>query len=110
MTHTIINTVITFIVSSSLGYCVKAIKGYKKQKSEILDEFKQIKESQVLDMRSDLSSKFFVYDSLDEVEDYLVMSFREKCKRYFDLGGNDWIHPMYEKSFKWKMKATGYLK
>lgn len=110
MTHTILNTIITFIVSSSLGYCVNIIKSYKKQKNDIMDEFKQLKESQVLDMRSDLSSKFFVYNSLDEVEDYLVESFREKCKRYFALGGNDWIHPMYEQSFKWKMKQTGYMK
>ncbi len=110
MTHTIINTVITFIVSSSLGYCVKSIKGYKKQKNDIMEEFSQIKESQLMDMRSDISSKFYVYDSLEEVEDYLVISFQEKCERYFKLGGNNYIHALYEKSFKWKVKPTGYLK
>ena len=31
MTHTIINTTITFIISSILGYCVSLIRGYKKK-------------------------------------------------------------------------------
>lgn len=110
MVNTIINTATTFVVSGILGYCVSTIKNYKKNKDEILKEFEQLKESQIMDMRSDLSNKFFVYDAMDEVEDYLVMSFREKCERYFNMGANTWIHPMYEKSFKWKIKSTGYLK
>lgn len=113
MLQTIINTSVTFIVSSVLGYCVSVIRNYKtkiKQKEDkILNEFEQIKESQMLDMKSDISNKFFIYDAMEEVDDYLVISFREKCERYFALGGNTWIHPMYEKSFLWKIKHTGYL-
>ena len=109
-----IMTVISFIVTGLLGYLFGKVKEYRKKIKEkedkILIEFQQIKESELLDMKSDLSNKFFVYDALDEVEDYLVESFREKCKRYFDLGGDSWIHPMYDKSFEWKMKQTGYLK
>ena len=86
------------------------LKNYKKGKDEILNEFKELKESQLADMKSDLSGKFFIYDAMDEVEDYLVYSFREKCERYFSLNGDSWIHPMYDKSFKWKIKPTGYLK
>ena len=110
MINTIISTVLTFLVSSILGYCVSVIKSYKKQKDEIMQEFAQLKESQMMDMKNDLSNKFFVYDAMEEVEDYLIMAFREKCERYFAMGGNTWIHPMYNKSFKWKVKQTGYLK
>lgn len=110
MLQTILNTAITFVVSSILGYCVSVIRNYKKNKNEIMDEFKQLKESQLMDMRSDLSSKFYVYDSMEEVEDYLVISFQEKCQRYFSLGGNNYLHALYEKSFKWRIKPTGYLK
>lgn len=110
MLQTTINTIITFVVSGVLGYCVSSIKKYRKQKDKILEEFKQIKESQLMDMRSDLSSKFYVYDSMDEVEDYLVISFQEKCERYFALEGNHYIRALYDKSFKWKVKPTGYLK
>ena len=105
-----INTGITFVVSSILGYCVSVIKNYKKQKNEIMDEFRKLKESQLMDMRSDLASKFYVYDSMDEVEDYLVMSWIEKANRYFEMGGNNYLHQMYEKSKQWRVKPTGYLK
>jgi hypothetical protein len=104
-----INTTVAFVVSGVLGFCVSQLKGFKKQKKDILAEFKQIKDNQMLDMRNDLSNKFYVYDSMEKVEDYLVMAFREKCERYFELGGDSWVHPMYDKSFKWKIKKTGYL-
>ena len=104
-----INTTIAFVVSGLLGFCISQLKGFKKQRKDIILEFKQLKESQLLDMRSDLSNKFYVYDAMEEVDDYLVMSFREKCERYFSQGGDSWIHPMYDKSFKWKIKPTGYL-
>lgn len=107
---TIINTTITFIISSILGYCINVIKNNKKQKKEIMQEFAQLKESELMDMRSDISSKFYVYDTMQEVEDYLVISFQEKCERYFKLGGNNYIHQLYEKSKQWKIKPTGYLK
>ena len=114
MVHTILNTIITFVVSGALGYCVSSIKNYKKQKEEnknkILEEFNQLKENELSDMKSDLSNKFYIYDALPEVEDYLLISFQEKCKRYFDLGGNTYIHQLYDKSFEWKIKQTGYLK
>ena len=110
MINTIISTILTFIVSSILGYCVSVIKNYRKQKNEIMEEFAQLKESQLMDMRSDLASKFYVYDSMEEVEDYLVISFQEKIQRYFLLGGNSYLHQLYEKSKQWKVKPTQYLK
>lgn len=110
MIETIIKSTISFVVTGLLGYCLSLIKSYKKERKDILYEFKELKQSQLMDMKSDLSSKFYIYDAMDEVEDYLVESFREKCERYFHLGGNTWIKPMYDKSFHWKIKPTGYLK
>ena len=106
----IVNTIITFLLGNILGFCLSLLKKYKKQKEEIMEEFKELKESQLMDMKNDLSNKFFVYDAMEEVEDYLVMAFREKCERYFKMNGDSWIHPMYDKSFKWKIKVTGYLR
>lgn len=103
MWETIIKTIISFVVTGLLGCMIAQLKTYRKK-------LKVLEETQLLDMKNDLSNKFFVYDSLDEVYDYLVMSFREKCEKYFDLGGDSWIHPMYNKSFEWKIKPTGYLK
>lgn len=110
MLQTIINCVITFTVTGCLGIVVKKLKSVLKIINNFINEFKEIKDSQMMDMKSDLSAKFFVYDAMDEVEDYLVMSFREKCERYFEMGGDTWIHPMYDKSFEWVIKPTNYLK
>lgn len=95
----IISVIISLAIPGILGYCVSIVK-----------KFKKLEKTQLMDMRNDLSNKFFVYDALDTVEDYLVMAFREKCETYFEMDGDSWIHPMYDKSFKWKIKQTGYLK
>lgn len=110
MVTLIVNTVVTFLLGNILGFCLSLLKKYKNQKEEIMKEFKELKDSQLMDMKNDLTNKFYVYDSMEEIEDYLVMGFREKCERYFSLGGDSWIHPMYDKSFQWKIKPTGYLK
>lgn len=110
MINLIINTIVTFLLGNTLGFCLSLLKKYKNQKDDIMEEFKQLKESELMDMRSDLSSKFYVYDSMPEVEDYLVISFQDKCQRYFALGGNNYIHTLYEKSFEWHIKQTGYLR
>lgn len=121
MKQQIISIVINFIVTGTLGYLVATLKNVKKKKKErddkILHKLEEMqKKIDLLDsedlkqMKSDLSNKFFVYDAMEEVDDYLVESFRNECERYFDRGGDSWIHPMYEKSFEWDIKPTGYLK
>lgn len=99
----VVLTVVGFITTGALGYLTAKVNDYRKK-------LRSLEETQLMDMRNDLSNKFFVYDSLSEVDDYLVMAFREKSEKYFELGGDSWIHPMYDKSFKWKIKPTGYLK
>ncbi len=114
MKSQILAIVVNFVVTGGLGYCVSTIKNLKAKKKEkddkILSKIETLEENQLLEMRNDLSNKFYVYDAMQSVEDYLVMSFREKCERYFNMGGDSWIHPMYDKSFKWEIKPTGYLK
>lgn len=114
MKSQILAIVVNFVVTGGLGYCVSTIKNLKAKKKEkddkILSKIEALEENQLLEMRNDLSNKFYVYDAMQSVEDYLVMSFREKCERYFNMGGDSWIHPMYDKSFKWEIKPTGYLK
>ena len=121
MKSQILAIVVNFIVTGGLGYCVSTIKNLKKKKKEKDDKIlktlesldkrlEMVEQDELDEMRNDLSNKFYVYDAMEEVEDYLVTPFREKCEKYFDKGGDRWIHPMYEKSFQWKIKVTGYLK
>lgn len=117
----IIGIILNFVVTGVLGYLVATLKNLKKKKKEkedkVLKEIEEIKtkletidQEDLKQMKSDISNKFFVYDAMEIVEDYLVESFRNECERYFDRGGDSWIHPMYDKSFEWKIKFTGYLK
>ncbi len=117
----ILRTIVNFIVTGVLGYLVATLKEFKKKKKEKEDtllkkieniekKLEKLDQEDLLQMKSDLSNKFFVYDAMDEVDDYLVESFRKECERYFDRGGDSWVHPMYEKSIEWEIKPTGYLK
>lgn len=120
MKSQILTIIINFAVTGGLGYCVSTIKNLKKKKHERDDKIfneiekltkkqEEIEQEQLSEMKAELSNKFYVYNALNEVEDYLVMSFREECERYFKRGGDSWIHPMYDKSFQWKIKPSGYL-
>lgn len=121
MEKQVISIIVNFVVTGLLGYCVATLKNFKKKKKEkddkifqeielIKKKLEKIDQEDLLQMKSELSNKFFVYDAMEEVEDYLVESFRKECERYFDRGGDSWIHPMYDKSFEWDIKPTGYLK
>lgn len=110
MLNTIFNSIISYVVPIILGFLIGIIKNAKNREKTVINDLNMLKENQLLDMRSDLSNKFYVYDAMEEVEDYLIMSFQEKCERYFEMGGDNWIHPMYDKSKTWKIKPTGYLK
>lgn len=117
----IISVVVNFIVTGLLGYLVATLKNIKAKKKEKDDKIlleiedlkkkqEQVEQEQLLEIKAELTNKFYIYNAMDEVEDYLVMSFRESCERYFNRGGDSWIHPMYEASFDWDIKPTGYLK
>ena len=96
----IIEKIISYLIPVIIGYMITMIK-------KVLKEFKDLKQDQLDDMRVDLANKFYVYDQMDFVEDYLYKSFNDKCNRYFDRGGDNYIHDLYERSKKWKIKKTG---
>ena len=117
----IISITINFIITGLLGYLVATLKNVKQKKKEKEDKILQkieniekklekIDQDDLKQMKSELSNKFFIYDAMEEVEDYLVESFRDECERYFARGGDSWVHPMYDKSFEWDIKPTGYIR
>ena len=121
MKEQIIGIIVNFVVTGLLGYFIATLKNFKKKKKdrddlilkklEVLEKRLDVVEQEDLkQMKSDLSNKFFVYNAMNEVEDYLVESYREDCERYFNRGGDSWIHSQYDKSFDWKIRFTGYIK
>ena len=117
----ILRTIINFVVTGVLGYLVATLKTFKKKKKEKEDAILKTLESldkrlgtveqdELDNKKADLSNKFYVYNAMDEVDDYLAESYRKECEKYFSRGGDSWIHNQYEKSFEWDIKPTGYLK
>lgn len=109
MTHTIINTTITFIISSILGYCVSVIKNYKKKlKDKTENEQVQNLALQAL-LKSQLTNTYFVYSELKKIPDYAYQNFLDLLKVYESLGGDGFIHTIAKKMETWEITKTGIL-
>lgn len=103
----VIGTIITCLVSAGMGYVLNGLKTYRNHAKKLLEEFAQLKQDQLDDMRAALANKFYAYNTMEEVDDYLYVSFVEGCNKYFSRGGDSYIHDLYERSKKWKIKKTG---
>ena len=107
MVTTIIDTIIKTLVGALLGYLLECMRSHKKKNDKVIEDFNQLKKDQLDDMRCDLANKFYAYNSMQEVDDYLYASFVEKCEKYFTRGGDSYIHDLYDRSKNWKIKRTG---
>lgn len=107
--NAIINTVITILVSSVLGYCINSIKGYKqKLKEKEASEKKQNEALQVL-LKSQLTNIYFVYNKLKQIPDYAYQNFLDLFEVYEDLDGNGYIHTIAKKMESWEIVKTDIL-
>lgn len=110
MGHTIINTTITFIISSILGYCVSKIKDYKKRLNDkTSNEIVQNEALQAL-LKSQLTNTYFVYSELKTIPDYVYQNFLDLLKVYESLGGDGFIHTLAKKMENWELTKTDILK
>lgn len=109
MSQTIINTAITFVVSSILGYCVSVIKNYKKKLNEkTKNENVQNMALQAL-LKSQLTNIYFVYSELKKIPDYAYQNFLDLLKVYESLGGDGFIHSIAKKMETWEIVKTDIL-
>ena len=109
MTHTIINTTITFIISSILGYCVSVIKNYKK-KLQNKTKNEEVQNMALLTlMQSHLTNTFFVYSEVKQIPDYIFKNWLNLLKSYEGLGGDDYVHTLQKKMESWEIIKTDIL-
>ncbi len=109
MTHTIINTTITFIISSILGYCVSVIKNYKKKLND-KSKNESIQNMALLTLlQSQLTNTYFVYSELKQIPDYILKNWLNLLKVYESLGGDDYIHTLENKMQSWEIVKTDIL-
>ena len=106
----IISTVITFIVSTLLGYCLNAIKNYNK-KIEKKESNEQVQNNALkIILQSQLTNVYFVYQELGEIPDYVYRNWLNMLLIYEELDGDDYIHTLAEKMKNWKIIKTDILK
>lgn len=109
MTDTILKTVITFILSTALGYCASVIKNYKRKLKEKTDNEKVQNMALQTLLKSQLTNTYFVYSELKQVPDYVYQNFLDMLKVYESLGGNSYIHTIAKKMETWDIKKTDIL-
>ena len=110
MTQTIINTAITFIISSILGYCVSVIKSYKGKLNQKIENEKVQNIALQTILQSQLTNIYFVYQEFGEIPDYVYKNWLNMLKIYEQLGGDDYIHTLADRMKEWKIKKTDILK
>lgn len=106
---TIINTIITFIVSGALGYFAKTIKDYKKKlQKKTSNEILQNRALLTL-LKNNLTSTYFVYNELKQIPDYVYQNFLDELQVYESLGGDGFIHKIAKKMEDWEISPTDIL-
>lgn len=107
--NTIINTSITFIISSILGYCVSLIKSYKK-KLKSKSENEEVQNLALLTLlQSQLTNTYFVYNELKKIPDYVYKNWLNLLSVYEKLGGNEYVHTLAKKMEAWEIAKTDVL-
>lgn len=109
MTQTIINTIVTGVISAILGYCISLLKNYKKRLEDKEEEGKMLKEALMTMLQSNLTNTYYVYENQEEIPDYVYKNWLNSLKIYEKLGGDDYIHVLAEKMKKWDFTKTDIL-
>lgn len=109
MVQTIITTIITFVLSTILGYCVSLIRNYKKkleekQKNENIQNI-----ALVTLLKGNLTNTYFVYNELKQIPDYAYQNFLDTLEVYEGLGGDGFIHNIAKKMEDWEVVKTDIL-
>ena len=110
MTQTVINTIITFIISGLLGYSVSCIKSYKDKLNKKDEESKLLKDALMSMLQNNLTNTYYVYENVGKIPDYVYKNWTNSLKIYEQLGGNDYVHVLAEKMKNWDFEKTDILK
>lgn len=110
MFEKIITTIITFLISSALGYCVKAIKEYKEKAKKEKENEKVQNQALGTMLQNSLTNTYFVYEKLGEIPDYVYKNWLNLLKAYEDLGLDDYVHILAKKMESWRIVKTDILK
>jgi len=109
MIEKIITTIITFLLSTALGYSVRALKTYKdemirKRENELIQN-----EALKILLQSNLTNTHFAYKQLGSIPDYVYKNWLNLFKIYKKLGGNDYVDTLKKQMAGWEITKTDIL-
>lgn len=110
MLQAVINTTITIIVSTLLGYCISKIKNYKEKLNQKDEESKLLKQALMTMLQNNLTNTYYVYENVGKIPDYVYKNWTNSLKIYEKLGGNDYVHVLADKMKNWDFEKTDILK
>ncbi|MBQ8206756.1 MAG: hypothetical protein IJZ77_04770 [Bacilli bacterium] len=77
-------TIVGFVVTGLLGYFVAKIKGYKEKDTRQEEALKCL-------LRSNITSKYYVYNELKEIPYYEKENIDRMFEQYKMMGGNSYV-------------------
>lgn len=110
MIEKIILTIITFFVSSLLGYSMGKIKELKNLIKEKEEKEQAQNEALMCLLQNSLTNIAFVYLDVKEIPDVALKNWVNMMKPYERLGGDDYIHELDIAIKKLPVKITGIIK
>lgn len=96
MTDKIISTVITFVVSGALGYCINMIKTYKSKEKTEGEAIKCL-------LRANIVNQYYVYKKIGEIPFYVKESLHKEFEAYKGLNGNSFVEDIMKEIDTWKV-------
>lgn len=96
MTEKIFTTVLTFTVSSGLGYCLNVIKNYKKKDKIQGEAIKCL-------LRANIVNQYYVYKKIGEIPFYVKESLHKEFEAYKGLKGNSFVEEIMSEIDTWKV-------
>ena len=109
MLEKIITTILTFVLSTTLGYCVKALKVYKEESQKKKENENIQNEALKMMLQSELTHTHYVYKQMGSIPDYVFKNWHNLFKIYKKLGGNDFIDTLKKKMSNWEITPTDIL-
>ena len=102
MTEQVIKTILQFVLTAALGYCVSVIKNYKKKANATNRALKIM-------LQNNLTNTYFVYSTKKKIPDYVYKNWLNMLDEYEALEGDDYIHTLASKMQSWEIVRTDIL-
>ena len=97
MVETVINTIISYIIPLILGYLICLMKSYRERDKMQQEALKCL-------LRSNITSKYYVYNELKEIPLYEKENINYMYEQYVKMKGNSYVGGLVEEINRLQIK------